>query len=69
LLPKIAVLESNAARRELLEIRDSSLYAPRDFDVSPYFMVIKPTLAEAFDYKRMDWVDLPAQSGGRRVLH
>jgi hypothetical protein len=25
-------------------------------------MVIKPTLAEAFDYKRMNWVDLPAQS-------
>jgi permuted papain-like amidase YaeF/Yiix C92 family enzyme len=62
ILPKITVLESNAARRELLEIRDSSLYAPRDFDVSPYFMVIKPTLAEAFDYKRIDWVDLPAQS-------
>jgi hypothetical protein len=62
ILPRITVLESNAARRELLESRDSSLYAPRDFDVSPYFMVIKPTLAEAFDYKRMDWVDLPAQS-------
>jgi Permuted papain-like amidase enzyme, YaeF/YiiX, C92 family len=65
ILPKITLLESNAARRELFEIRDSSLYAPRDFDVSPYFMVIKPTLAEAFDYKRMDWVDLPAQSPAR----
>ena len=27
--------ESEAARREILEIRHSSLYAPRDFDISP----------------------------------
>lgn len=65
ILPNMTLFESKAARRELLEIRDSSLYAPRDFDISPYFMVIKPTLAEAFDYKRIDWVDLPAQSLAR----
>ena len=31
------------ARQELLEIRHSSLYTPRDFDISPYFAVVKPT--------------------------
>jgi hypothetical protein len=61
ILPNFTVLESESARREMLEIRDSSLYVPRDFDVSPYFQVIKPALEEAFNYKSVDWVDLPAQ--------
>ena len=37
ILPKITRVESEAARHEILEIRHSSLYAPRDFDISPYF--------------------------------
>ena len=32
--------------REILEIRHSSLYAPRDFDISPYFEVVKPTIEQ-----------------------
>jgi Permuted papain-like amidase enzyme, YaeF/YiiX, C92 family len=62
ILPKITQLESEAARRDILEIRHSSLYAPRDFDISPYFKIVKPTLEEGFDYRRVDWADLPAQS-------
>jgi hypothetical protein len=61
ILPNFTVIESETARREMLEIRHSSLYVPRDFDVSPYFMVMKPSLADAFNYKRIEWVDLPAQ--------
>ena len=60
ILPKVTQLESQAARREILEIRHSSLYAPRDFDISPYFEVVKPTLVAGFNYKRIDWADLPA---------
>ncbi|MEO7065338.1 MAG: lipo-like protein [Rhodanobacter sp.] len=41
--------------REIFHIRDHSLYTPRDFDVSPYFEVIKPTLASDFDYRRIIW--------------
>jgi hypothetical protein len=59
ILPKVTRLESEAARREMLEIRHSSLYAPRDFDISPYFEVVKPTLVKGFDYRRMHWADLP----------
>src|SRR6266403_2054959 len=62
ILPKITQLESEAARRDILEIRHSSLYAPRDFDISPYFKIVKPTLEEGFDYKRVHRADLPAQS-------
>ncbi len=34
--------------KEILHIRHHSLFAPRDFDVSPYFGIIKPSL-EGFD--------------------
>ena len=60
ILPKITRLESTAARREILQIRHSSLYAPRDFDISPYFQIVKPSLVENLNYKFMDWADLPA---------
>ena len=58
-LPKITRLESETARREILEIRHSSLYAPRDFDISPYFALVKPTIERGFDYRRMAWAHLP----------
>ncbi len=59
ILPKITQLESKAARREVLAIRSSSLYMPRDFDISPYFAIIKPTVEMGFDYKSLHWADLP----------
>src|SRR6202162_3653006 len=67
ILPKVTTLESEAARREILEIRHSSLFAPRDFDISPYFEVVKPTLVRGFDYKAMAWADLPAEDADEMV--
>ena len=43
--------------REVLRIRHHSLYTPRDFDISPYFEVVKPILAYDFDYHRLAWAD------------
>ena len=43
----------------MLEIRHSSLYAPRDFDISPYFQLVKPTIENGFDYRRLAWAHLP----------
>src|SRR5690349_5938726 len=60
ILPKVTQVESESARREIVEIRHSSLFAPRDFDISPYFEVVKPTLVCGFDYKTMQWSDLTA---------
>jgi hypothetical protein len=37
--------------RELLYIRHFSLYTPRDFDISPYFDVVKPSVEHGFTYK------------------
>ena len=59
ILPKITRVESQTAPREIAEVRHSSLCAPCDFDISPYFMVVKPTLARGFNYKDMRWTDLP----------
>ena len=61
ILPKVTRIESRVARREMLEIRHSSLYAPRDFDISPYFAVVKPTIENGFDYKGLHWADLPSR--------
>ncbi len=58
-LPQITHVESGTTRHEIAEIRHWSLYAPRDFDISPYFMVVKPTLARGFNYKDMHWADPP----------
>ena len=60
ILPKVTRTDCEVAREEILEIRHSSLYAPRDFDISPYFEVVKPTLVMGFNYKTMAWADVPA---------
>jgi hypothetical protein len=57
ILPKVTQAESRLARREILHIRDSSLYMPRDFDISPYFQIVKPTIELGFDYTSLHWAD------------
>ena len=59
ILPKVTLARSRQALEQLLEIRHSSLYCPRDFDISPYFNVVKPTIARGFDYKALHWADPP----------
>ena len=49
--------------REILHIRDSSLYAPRDFDVSPYFGIVKPSLQDGFDPHVLQWAAQEADPG------
>lgn len=47
--------QSSYSRAEIMHIRHHSLYTPRDFDLSPYFEIVKPTLAYGFDYKTVVW--------------
>jgi hypothetical protein len=42
---------------EVMHIRHHSLYTPSDFDISPYFEVIKPNLVNGFDHRRVKWAD------------
>lgn len=44
--------------REHYRIRQTSLFTPRDFDASPYFRIIKPTLENSFDFRALNWADL-----------
>jgi len=45
---------------DILHIRHHSLFAPRDFDVSPYFRIVNPTVEASFDYKSLRWNDSAA---------
>ncbi len=57
--PGRASAKSDYSRREILHIRHHSLYTPHDFDLSPYFDVVKPTIEHGFDYKRLEWSKAP----------
>ncbi|BCH28022.1 YiiX/YebB-like N1pC/P60 family cysteine hydrolase [Mesorhizobium sp. L-8-3] len=55
--PGRASAESSYSRSEILHIRHHSLYTPRDFDLSPYFRIVKPTLEYGFDYRSVTWAE------------
>jgi hypothetical protein len=61
ILPKIEQLtdkeceQCNESVREILHIRHHSLFTPRDFDVSPYFEIVKPTIKRGFNFKQLEW--------------
>lgn len=40
---------------EILHARHHSLFTPRDFDISPYFEVVKPSIEADFDYRSIVW--------------
>lgn len=59
ILPNIELGDGSVhSKDEILHIRHYSLFAPRDFDLSPYFAVVKPTIEGGFDYKQIVWGDL-----------
>lgn len=70
ILPEIVMQESGSqssrnCQKEILHIRHHSLFTPRDFDVSPYFRIIKPTLECGFDPHTLSWSEhSPDQSDG-----
>jgi hypothetical protein len=62
ILPSIDIDESSSkaeisSQKEILHIRHHSLFAPRDFDVSAYFEIVKPTLKSKFDYRKLRWAN------------
>jgi hypothetical protein len=48
-------MHSKASYDEVLQIRHHTLYVPRDFDLSPYFNIVKPTLSKTFDPHILEW--------------
>jgi hypothetical protein len=50
---KVAV--SPFVAREVFHIKQTALFTPRDFDVSPYFTIINPLTGSTFDYHTLIW--------------
>ena len=48
--------------REILTIRHFSLYSPRDFDISPYFEVVKPSIEHGIAYLSTERKQAPTAS-------
>ncbi len=42
---------------EIYKIRHHSLFTPKDFDVSPYFQIVKPTQVSGFNFRELKWED------------
>ena len=69
ILPSIERMEVKTSagctytEKEILHIRHHSLFTPRDFDISPYFRIIKPTLETGFDYKELNWAHKSEEPG------
>ncbi|MBQ0724346.1 MAG: hypothetical protein KBT50_03440, partial [Cycloclasticus sp.] len=42
-------------RRGLFKTRHHSLFVPRDFDISPFFNIIKPEIIAHFDHRKLTW--------------
>lgn len=57
ILPQIEMLHPTGHGGQVWHARHPSLYVPRDFDVSPYFAVVKPTLHRGFDHTRIRWAE------------
>ena len=49
--------------QEILRIRHYSLFTPRDFDVSPYFQIVKPVIEHGLDLRKLKWADVGEESG------
>lgn len=57
ILPELRPNPLDPKSREVLRIRHHSLFTPRDFDLSPYFAIVKPTIERGFDYRGITWYD------------
>jgi hypothetical protein len=57
-----ATKECPGCRDVIMRIRHHSFFVPRDFDVSPYFQIIKPTVDGNFDFRTLGWERAAAPS-------
>lgn len=59
ILPSIEMISASGGNhwhhKEVWHIRHYSMFMPRDFDLSPFFEVVKPTLRRGFDFRRIPW--------------
>lgn len=60
ILPRSVTIDTGESHTaddvRILESRHYSHFTPRDFDLSPYFQLVKPTLENDFNYKNIRWL-------------
>ena len=72
---KRAMVETDRAHEmiqsELVHIEKTTYFVPKDFDVSPFFAVVKPTIEHGFDYRAMRWADghVPEEASSNKPEH
>jgi len=54
ILPEVESADEQS-HAEIHRVRHHSLHTPRDFDISPFFTIVKPTIETGFDYREMAW--------------
>jgi hypothetical protein len=54
--------------KESDHIRRHGLYTPRDFDISPFFRVIKPTIESGFNFHAIRWALKEAAPGDEHAM-
>ena len=64
ILPTVETNTDPDQADEILHIRHHSLFTPRDFDLSPYFKVVKPTIERGFDHHNLTWNHLSSSNSG-----
>jgi hypothetical protein len=61
ILPELSLPHATEAvarsAREIHHIHETGLFTPRDFDLSPYFHVIKPEMPRPFNHHDLVWVE------------
>ncbi len=60
IIPSTWPSDKNNAKT-IFGIRHHSLFTPSDFDLSPYFEIVKPTLENDFEYQSLLWADSTAE--------
>lgn len=59
ILPRLGPESGKDGEVPIYYRRHFTHFTPRDFDLSPYFQVVKPTLEHGFDYHGFNWIEDP----------
>jgi len=55
--------DGDEGARAVFMSRPATLCVPRDFDISPYFTIVKPEMEAGFDFRRLRWTELSPSVG------
>lgn len=60
--PILPLVKRSGKKVRFFKRKHHTLFTPADFDRSPYFQIVKPTVEDGFDYHNITWETLTEQS-------